>query len=186
MYGNDADLIMLGLCTHEPYFTLLREVIDFGANNRLRDTPVNARSTVFKQSRSSDFQLLHLSILREYIQLEFCCSPPASYASHIDARTSVGPRARKNGAGRSNELGIAWRQGVSGRSVDLERLVDDFVFLTFFVGNDFLPHSPSLDIGEHAFNRVFDAYKRHLATWPPGDYLTDAGDIANACVGVNY
>lgn len=183
MYGNDADLIMLGLCTHEPYFTLLREIIDFGANARQRDTPVNARSTVFRQSQSSDFQLLHISILREYIQLEFCCSPPASYASHIDARTCVGPRARKTGAsggpGR-NELGIAWRQGVSGRSVDLERLVDDFVFLTFFVGNDFLPHSPSLDIGEHAFNRVFDAYKRQLATWPPGDYLTDAGDIANA------
>ena len=107
MYGNDADLIMLGLCTHEPYFTLLREIIDFGrapvcvrikyicsmarrcevsrtgANARQRDTPVNARSTVFRQSQSSDFQLLHISILREYIQLEFCCSPPASYASHI-------------------------------------------------------------------------------------------------------
>ena len=69
---------------------------------------------------------------------------------------------------------------------DVERLVDDFVCLCMLVGNDFLPHSPSLDIGEHAFNRVFDAYKRQLATWPPGDYLTDAGDIANACVGVNY
>jgi len=140
MYGQDADLIMLGLVSHEPHFTLLREIVDFtGGFSR----NANALKTVKKFTKQSDFQLLHLSVLREYLQIEFAYNAnPASF--------------------------------------DLERIIDDFVFMTFLVGNDFLPHMPSLDIGDGAFDLLFGTYKAQRPTWGEGEYLTKAGEIVDA------
>ena len=132
MYGQDADLIMLALASHEPHFALLREVVNF---NSFRFG--SARQTVMRQTKDSQFQLLHISILREYITLDFA------------AGCEISP--------------------------DLERIIDDFIFLTFLVGNDFLPHLPTLDISEHAFDVIIDAY-RQLLLKEPG-YIVYNGEI---------
>lgn len=57
-----------------------------------------------------------------------------------------------------------------GTGFDLERVVDDFVLLCVLVGNDFLPHSPTLDINEGAMDQIFDAYRDMLRS--TGRYLT--------------
>jgi 5'-3' exonuclease len=31
---------------------------------------------------------------------------------------------------------------------DIDKLVDDFIFICFLTGNDFIPHTPSLEIRE--------------------------------------
>jgi len=49
------------------------------------------------------------------------------------------------------------------------------VFLCFFVGNDFLPHLPSLEIREGAVDRLVNIYKRKIVQLD--GWLTDNGVI---------
>lgn len=128
LYGLDADLMMLGLLSHEPHFSLLREEVLFGRK------PQKHIKTATEQS----FFLLHLSLLREYLGFEF------------------------------EEL-----RHVVPFTYDFERVLDDFILMAFFVGNDFLPHLPGLHIKEGGLAMLFEIYKEIL---PKCDgYLNDNG-----------
>jgi 5'-3' exonuclease len=44
----------------------------------------------------------------------------------------------------------------------LERIIDDFILLAVFVGNDFLPNLPDLHIHDNAFEVLFEKYRETL------------------------
>lgn len=133
LYGLDADLIMLGLLSHDPHFCLLREEVTFG----------RAAKSKPKELEHQNFYLLHLCMVREYLELEF------------------------------QELK---EDGVLSFPFDLERVIDDFILMGFFVGNDFLPNIPRLHINEGALALMFRIYKSVL---PRCDGYINEGGVIN-------
>ena len=133
IHGLDADLIMLALATHEPRFSILREVQKSKGGRRGGGS-----------GGAPAFEVVRIHVLREYLEREL--APPAvDYASVRDG-------------------------------FNLERAIDDFVFLCFFVGNDFLPHMPALEIRDGAIDALLQLYKVSMASRLRG-YLTNAGEI---------
>ncbi|KAI6225891.1 putative 5-3 exonuclease domain containing protein [Aphelenchoides besseyi] len=151
--GADADLIMLGLATHEVNFNILREEFvpnqpkpcelcaQFGHelkdckglldrdNNPDREEP---------SAKHTNFIFIRLPILREYLERDLQMpNLPFQY--------------------------------------DLERAIDDWVFMCFFVGNDFLPHLPSLEIRENAIDRLIRIYKD--VVYSTRGWLTENGNV---------
>ncbi|CAD0030568.1 unnamed protein product [Aureobasidium pullulans] len=161
MYGLDADLIMLGLATHEPHFRILRE--DVFANDtkpgccricgqpghmaaECKGVPAKKEGEFGEKKGGAPlkpFIWLHVAVLREYLAVEM----------------SVPNQPFK---------------------FDLERALDDWVFMCFFVGNDFLPHLPSLDIREQGIDTLIAIWRDNMSTM--GGYVTKDGhvDLARA------
>ena len=47
---------------------------------------------------------------------------------------------------------------------NLERVINDFILLAVFVGNDFFPNLLDLHTHENGLKRLFDAYKHVLSS----------------------
>ncbi|KAL9619949.1 MAG: hypothetical protein Q9160_005506 [Pyrenula sp. 1 TL-2023] len=155
-YGLDADLIMLGIATHEPYFRVLREDV-FSQESKAQTCKLcgqkghaaeACRGNAKEKSGQFDEKLklpdkkpfiwLSVSVLREYLRAEL------------------------------DIPGQPFR-------FDLERALDDWVFMCFFVGNDFLPHLPSLNIQEDGIDTLIAIWRDNIPIM--GGYLTLDGSV---------
>lgn len=135
LYGLDADLIMLGLVTHEPRFLLLREKMSVVMAGRGRHKYRKKKDML--QYDENDFEVLDLSGLRQMLALQF-----RQFAD--DGRLAT--------------------------EFDLERVIDDFVFMCMLVGNDFLPRCPHLEIDSGGISLMMSNYIDMLTEW--GGYLS--------------
>jgi len=151
---------MLALATHEPYFRVLRE-------------------DVFAQDKKTTCRI---------------CGQNGHYAAQCTGGNQSGSQQRPTEKAQSAEerkpfifldvavlreyLQVELRSPQQPFPFDMEKAVDDWVFLIFFVGNDFLPHLPSLEIREGAIDTLLKIWKSELPRM--GGYLTNHGDVVLA------
>jgi len=151
LYGADADLIMLGLATHEAHFSIIREVVMpktekkcslCGGNGHVASECTGENEEVEDMGIQKPFQILSIPIMRQYLMIQF---------SELENRMP------------------------DSNPYDFERCVDDFVFMCFFVGNDFLPHLPSLSIRDGSIDQMLSLYVEILPSME--EYMTNNGQV---------
>ncbi|CDS06355.1 hypothetical protein LRAMOSA08883 [Lichtheimia ramosa] len=155
IYGLDADLIMLALGTHEPHFKVLREDV-FGDDkkgcricSKTGHIAAHCKATPQEIAAIKEAKRAAEGDLKPYVFL------------HVNILREYLEHALK-----FNIPGIPW---------NLERAIDDWVFMCFFVGNDFLPHLPSLEIREGAISTLSLLWKQCMVMM--GGYMTENGEV---------
>jgi len=58
-----------------------------------------------------------------------------------------------------------------------EKRIYDYVFLCFFLGNDFLPHFPALNIRTHGIDILLETYRRIVGQYPDRFFIDDHLEI---------
>jgi 5'-3' exoribonuclease 2 len=140
---------MLALATHEPYFRVLRE--DVFAN----DTSPSACRMCGQEG--------HYAAQCTGTKADIVKKPPAEKKPFIFLDVAI----------LREYLEVELDVPNSSFPFSLEQAIDDWVLLIFFVGNDFLPHLPSLEIREGAIDTLLKIWKQELPRM--GGYMTNHG-----------
>ena len=150
---------MLGIATHEPHFRVLREDV-FASDTKpgacrkcgqMGHIAVNCQGKAKPKPGEEGFEK---PPLKPFIWL------------HVGILREY--------------LAVEMSVPNQGFQFDLERALDDWVFMCFFVGNDFLPHLPSLDIREDGIDTLIAIWRDNIPVM--GGYVTKDGhvDLARA------
>lgn len=147
IYGLDADLIMLSLISHETNFIILRE-----------DT-----FKIRKKEKMEKKGIEVITVSKKFNNDNYIVNgTPYEFLLISVLREYL-------------ELEFGYLKNKIKFKYNLEKIIDDFIFLCFFIGNDFLPNLFSFNIENGALTHLFEFYKACL---PELDgYLTEKGKI---------
>jgi 5'-3' exoribonuclease 2 len=147
---------MLGLATHEPYFRVLREDV------------------FFREAKARTCQLCG----QKGHRAEECRGEAKQMDGKFDEKDKAQPLKPfvwLHVPVLREYLEVELYVPSQPHAFDLERAIDDWVFMCFFVGNDFLPHLPSLDIRENGIDTLITIWRDSIPMM--GGYLTKDGHV---------
>ncbi|KAF5192300.1 5'-3' exoribonuclease, partial [Thalictrum thalictroides] len=152
LYGLDADLIMLALATHEIHFSILREdVIEEKKPSFILPSQTHLskhNSDLFTMSEGCSNKWQSKNVSRKPYHRPYQFLNIWTLREYLELELKI-PEVE----------------------TDFERIIDDFIFICFFTGNDFLPHMPSLEIREGAIDLLMAVYKNEFKS--RGGYLVN-------------
>jgi 5'-3' exoribonuclease 2 len=134
---------MLGLATHEPHFRVLREDVFF---------------------QESKARTCHLCGQTGH-KAEECRGQAKDKSGEFDEKhrtTPLKPFIWLHVSVLREYLAAELHVPQQRFPFDLERALDDWVFMCFFVGNDFLPHLPSLEIRENGIDTLLAIWRDNI------------------------
>ncbi|KAD4178124.1 hypothetical protein E3N88_26715 [Mikania micrantha] len=156
LYGLDADLIMLALATHEVHFSILRENVLVEATET---SQAKLDLSLGLEDTAEEMSGLNVSKVNKKKRL---MKKPYQFLHVWVLREYL-------------ELDLKIPEMADKFVPDTERLIDDFIFICFFAGNDFLPHMPTLEIHEGAVDLLMHVYKEEFKNL--GGHLVDVQRI---------
>jgi len=147
IYGLDADLIFLALSTNKEDIFLVREAVHLN------------------QKGASNFDMLN------YVSIDIMKSCIYKKLSNIiinknELSIKIGKDEEDNNSVSSfgtkesemDEEDLDHANKIDDLTIDKKRIIDDFIFICYFLGNDFLPHIPSLDISRDGIDILLGVY----------------------------
>uniref|UniRef100_A0A6C0BLQ6 Xrn1 N-terminal domain-containing protein n=1 Tax=viral metagenome TaxID=1070528 RepID=A0A6C0BLQ6_9ZZZZ len=134
IYGLDSDLIMLSLCTHRDNIALIRED-NFMKNNQV-DLAIDK------------YPFLNYFWIQALKELLFTL---------LVTEQEITPLLKD----RVNPTDLAILENGSEEESNFvqDRVIKDYIFVSFLLGNDFLPPCPSLKIRDGGIARIICAYR---------------------------
>jgi 5'-3' exonuclease len=150
IYGLDSDLIFLALSTHRDNVSLIRED-NFLKNNHL-------------DLSTDKFPVMNYFIINELRAHMVNILNPYTSLGELEGIKIFGVSKKKNEYEIPDDEIVQLFEKMKELSFfhdenDIYRLIDDYIFICFLVGNDFVPSVQSLTISGNGLEQILRAYK---------------------------